>query len=289
MPALKPVDSVEVGVLGVHWVAGGRGDQDVDNPRLAPAGALLDSKPDRIEVSRPVIICVASGDQADQRLEGVFPAQVGETCKVRVGCIHLDPVADGDRGEMGIRDEISADLAFTNQPAVDLGVPVGRLGNPCGRSLQPRLHLSPRNRRSEWIDDSPWMGRNSQERRETLPRETDAIRTIERLLQPAARAGVKAASRIPCVEEQIGVDQQRAYSASASSRSSASATLETSIFSPSSELSCLNTLAPRFAMSPRLASSLTAAETPMPRSRWSSATAAEISGSKVTVVRMLGD
>src|SRR5258707_12885422 len=93
------------------------------------------------------------------------------------------------------------------------------------------------------------------------PGQADTACAVERVLKPGPRRSMEFARVVGGIEEDVGVDDH--WPSSASSNSSASATLDTSTLNPSACVRCRKCLLSGFARNPARASSLTASLRPM--------------------------
>lgn len=114
---------------------------------------------------------------------------------------------DRERGEHRVGYEVAGDLVSRDKFAKYLAVARTRLGRPHNVRVKPATNAGPRLVRRERIVTGAWVRCDPQERRETLPRDSHACRTVEALREPGVRALVERACGVDREDQQICVDQ----------------------------------------------------------------------------------
>ena len=220
------------------------------------------------------------------RRHGVDPGDLAETGEVTVGADDGQTVLDAD----GRHDSVS-DQPRTNVMLAKAGSPRwsgDRVRAPVSRS-PARLATRPRAPTPQWgsrAGPRSGVGGDAEKCPQRDPGDSYALGTVEGRHHPVSRGDVKWTVLINRVEQDVGIDEH--YRASGpSSRSSASATLETSMRMPSRRVRATKGCCCGWARMPRRISSLTASLTPRPSFRRRAWTAWVVSGSNSIVVRML--
>ena len=107
-------------------------------------------------------------------LDRVEHAETWEAGKVAVGAAQLQSVLDGDRGQVGVRNQVSCGLHRSDQLAQDLGVALGRAGDPDVGERGPLEDLAPRETRGERLRKEAWVRGDPEKGDEGGPGEADS-------------------------------------------------------------------------------------------------------------------
>lgn len=89
---------------------------------------------------------------------------------------------DGQRGQVGVRDQIPTQVTFDDEPPENLGVPFTWLRQPTGVRSEPVLYVRPGTCRRKGVGGRSWVGRDALEREQRGPREPYPTGAIERSL-----------------------------------------------------------------------------------------------------------
>lgn len=115
-------------------------------------------------------------------------------------------MADGQRGEVRVGNEIARKLVSVDQLAQDLGMTVGRGWCPGRGRSKPALDLSPCDPRSKRLSSRPRVSRDPEEGSQALPGKPHTAGSVENILEPGARRLVETTAAIASVEKQVGID-----------------------------------------------------------------------------------
>lgn len=143
----------------------------------------------------------------DLAAQGVDPADLPESRKVRVGRVDIEAVLDRDRGHMGVGDELSGRVVFRQQRAEDIGVPFGGTGNPHDGNVQPAADDAPDEIGPLRVRDDSGVGEESHNRRERLPRKADTAVAVQCAFEPLPGWLVLGGFLVEGVDEEVGVDE----------------------------------------------------------------------------------
>ena len=156
---------------------------------------------------------------AASRKKRILPAQLWKPREVAVGRDERQPMFDGESGEMGVGDELGAAGTRAKETAQDVGMRIGRSGNPNDVERQPLVDAAPDVGYRKSRPEDAGVRDDSNESEERRPWKPDSPRPRERSLEPRLRRLVRGKGRHRRRNEKVRVDEnQRRHSPSAASK-----------------------------------------------------------------------
>jgi hypothetical protein len=169
----------------------------------------------------------SGGQGTSSRVKRAFPAHVREPREIGVQCQYCGPMSDGDRGDPGVRRQVSAGAGATQEFRPEPGVLLRLLNDAYVRVLSPAIHQFPCFVDRERSLEEARLRSKPQEGVYDDPGEPDGAFAVDRSFKRATSDGVVGQGGAHGREQDAGVDdphEERASWRRIVSSSSAAAT-----------------------------------------------------------------
>ena len=125
-----------------------------------------------------------SGQGTNQR---VLPTQFLKPTKVAVSGAQQQPMLDGQRRQVGVRDQVCLYTGGSQERFQNIGVPLGRLWNPDRVGFEPGADLAPSFGCGRGALEHARVRDNAQKGQEAWPRQTYGPAATQFCVKPIAR------------------------------------------------------------------------------------------------------